>query len=85
MWKKEKERDNNILVFGNDLIANEQNQYEGAMLGTIFQIGFFMNDGKIWGTLPWGPEGFVNGDYMYDSQYLYYMLNQTYNVYAKDW
>ncbi|MCS2653488.1 hypothetical protein NXV35_19685 [Bacteroides faecis] len=44
-----------------------------------------MNDGKIWGTLPWGPEGFVNGDYMYDSQYLYYMLNQTYNVYAKDW
>lgn len=85
MWKKEKERDNNILVFGNDLTANEQNQYEGAMLGTIFQIGFFMSDGKKWGTLPWGPEGYVNGDYIYDASYLYYMLNQTYNVYAKDW
>ena len=36
-WREE-ERDNNILVFGNDLTANEQNQYEGAILGMITQV-----------------------------------------------
>lgn len=87
MWKKEKERDNNILVYGTDLTANEQNKYEGFNFDMITKVIYFMSDGKQWGIKPWPPgaEGFVNGDCIYEAWYLYYMLNQTYNVYAKDW
>ena len=62
-WREE-ERDNNILVFGNDLTANEQNQYEGAILGMITQVDFFMIDGGKIEMKPWGMEGYTPGDYM---------------------
>ena len=83
-WREE-ERDNNILVFGNDLTANEQNQYEGAILGMITQVDFFMIDGGKIEMKPWGMEGYTPGDYMYEARNLYYMLQQKYKVYAKDW
>lgn len=85
IWKMKENRSNNILVYGTDLTANEQNKYEGFNRDMIDKVNFFMNDGRLWGQKPWGGEGFINGDYMYDTQFLNYLLDQKYNVYAKDW
>lgn len=79
-WKKDGNRKkNNILIFGTDLAANEQNQYEGYNKSLIEQIDFFMDDGKYW-----------DGEWKNDKYYYWYAnldwrLDQMYRVYAKDW
>lgn len=71
-WGQSGRNRNNILVYGNDLTANEQSQYEGAIKFMIALVDNFMPDG-----------GFTS--YWYQNSVLDYRLNQGYKTYAKDW
>lgn len=71
-WGQSGRRKNNIYVYGDDLTANEQTQYEGAVNFVLSMIDSFMPDGGF--TTYWYQVGFLN-----------YQLNNMYNVYAKDW
>ena len=69
MWKKEENRKkNNIIVFGSDMISDEQNQYEYRMEnGYLSFIGAIAEDGLEWGKNPRPPfmEREENGEYNY--------------------
>lgn len=69
MWKKEENRKkNNIIVFGSDMISNEQNEYEYRMgNGYLSFIGAIAEDGLEWGKNPRPPfmEREENGEYSY--------------------
>lgn len=71
-WGQSGRRKNNILVYGSDLTANEQSQYEGYVKRMLSMIDLFMPDG-----------GFTSYWYMYSV--LDYRLDRFYKVYAKDW
>lgn len=71
-WGQSGHNRNNILVYGSDLTANEQSQYEGAIKFMISLIDSFMPDG-----------GFTS--YWYQYSVLDYRLNSGYKVYAKNW
>lgn len=88
-WKADGRKKNNIIVFGNDLIANEQNQYEGATRGMLSSIVSVADDGYYWGPSPWPPYtlGTQLGDYDY---YLMWeaghqAFDAVYRYLAKDW
>ncbi len=71
-WGQSGRKKNNIFIYGDNLTANEQSQYEGTVNFVLSTIDSFMPDG-----------GFTT--YWYQNSFLDYRLNQTYKVYAKDW
>ena len=90
MWKTEGRRKNNIIVFGNDLISNEQNSYEGATMVMLNFIDFVADDGTFWGPNPWPPFdlGMQSGDYFYSPNIAgkhEKIYNQGYKYLGKDW
>lgn len=70
MWKKgENRKKNNIIVFGSDMISDEQNQYEYGMLHRYLNfINAIADDGLDWGKSPRPPffEGTILGPYSYE-------------------
>lgn len=92
-WKQDGNRKkNNIIVFGNDMMGNEQNQYEGAMVNTLGFIKIIADDGNEWGNSEYPPFGeqVVLGEYGYmisvnttDKHHEKY--NAGYRYLAKDW
>lgn len=69
MWKAAGRKRNNIVVFGNDLTANEQTKYEGTTEVAFSTIDCIADDGSYWGPNPWPPfdYGMQSGDYFYGS------------------
>lgn len=80
-WREAGQKKNNIVVFGSDLISNEQGLYEGQPIDQFSNLGFIM-DGKMT-QAPWDPELWLpqNIDY-------WYMIENPYTQYKhliKDW
>lgn len=87
-WKTNKRKKNNVIVYGFDLTANEQSNYEG-MVGNnaLNYINAMMDDGFYWGqsTTPSYDWGIITGDYSYNYAPLDWILEATYKVYSKGW
>ena len=91
MWKKgENRKKNNIIVFGSDMISDEQNQYEYGMLHRYLNfINAIADDGLDWGKSPRPPffEGTILGPYSYEIKVTkeHAQFNIGYLYLAKDW
>lgn len=91
MWKKgENRKKNNIIVFGSDMISDEQNQYEYGMLHRYLNfINAIADDGLDWGESPRPPffEGTILGPYSYEIKVTkeHAQFNIGYLYLAKDW
>ena len=94
MWKKEENQiKNNIIVFGSDMISDEQNQYEYGMVNRYLSfINAIAEDGLDWGKSPRPPfmEGEKLGEYSYTvsvttSEEHHKKFNLGYLYLAKDW
>lgn len=91
IWKKEENRKkNNIIVFGSDMISDEQNQYEYGMLNRYLNfIDAIADDGLDWGKSPYPPflEGTIVGKYSYSVLVTreHAQFNAGYLYLAKDW
>lgn len=91
MWKKgENRKKNNIIVFGSDMISDEQNQYEYGMLNRYLNfINAIADDGLDWGKSPRPPffEGTILGPYSYGIKVTkeHAQFNIGYLYLAKDW
>lgn len=94
MWKKEENRKkNNVIVFGSDMISDEQNQYEYGMInGYLSFINVIADDGLDWGKNPRPPfmEGEILGEYNYAvsvtaTEEHRKKFNLGYLYLAKDW
>ena len=91
MWKKgENRKKNNIIVFGSDMISDEQNQYEYGMLHRYLNfINEIADDGLDWGKSPRPPffEGTILGPYSYEIKVTkeHAQFNIGYLYLAKDW
>lgn len=91
LWKKNGNRKkNNIIVFGSDMISDEQNQYEYGMKNRFLNfISYLADDGNDWGKNPRPPflEGIVPGEFYYtiDVAKEYSIFNAGYRYLAKDW
>lgn len=91
IWKKEENRKkNNIIVFGSDMISDEQNQYEYGMLNRYLNfIDAIADDGLDWGKSPRPPflEGTIQGKYSYNVLVTreHAQFNAGYLYLAKDW
>ncbi len=91
MWKKgENRKKNNIIVFGSDMISDEQNQYEYGMLSRyLYFINAIADDGLDWGKSPRPPflEGTILGAYSYGIKVTkeHAQFNAGYLYLAKDW
>lgn len=85
-WKSAGYKENNIIVYGNDLIGNEYGGYEtavGAMLGE-YSLLPFMDDGDSW---DFNKDEVIWGDILYSGKALDNSLNfgPDSNPYRKDW
>ncbi len=90
MWKTANRKKNNIIVFSNDLIANEQNQYEGATEGMLSFIDYVADEGSFWGPYPWDPDSFgsQSGSYWFWARVAGGHVNAYHSAYrylAKNW
>ena len=91
MWKKgENRKKNNIIVFGSDMISDEQNQYEYGMVHRYLNfINAIADDGLDWGKSPRPPffEGTILGPYSYEIKVTkeHAQFNIGYLYLAKDW
>lgn len=91
MWKKgENRKKNNIIVFGSDMISDEQNEYEYGMLNRyLYFIDVIADDGLDWGKGPRPPfiEGIISGPYSYEIKVTkeHAQFNAGYLYLAKDW
>ena len=91
MWKKgENRKKNNIIVFGSDMISDEQNQYEYGMLHRYLNfINAIADDGLDWGKSPRPPffERTILGPYSYEIKVTkeHAQFNIGYLYLAKDW
>ena len=91
MWKKgENRKKNNIIVFGSDMISDEQHQYEYGMLHRYLNfINAIADDGLDWGKSPRPPffEGTILGPYSYEIKVTkeHAQFNIGYLYLAKDW
>lgn len=91
MWKKgENRKKNNIIVFGSDMISDEQNQYEYGMLHRYLNfINAIADNGLDWGKSPRPPffEGTILGPYSYEIKVTkeHAQFNIGYLYLAKDW
>ena len=89
MWKKgENRKKNNIIVFGSDMISDEQNQYDMLHRYLNF-INAIADDGLDWGKSPRPPffEGTILGPYSYEIKVTkeHAQFNIGYLYLAKDW
>lgn len=85
-WRMDNRKKSDILVFGTDLTANEQNQYEGRHRDMLLYISFFMDDGSVLVEFPWFPEPIIfPGDTTYNLYFFHWLVDGMYNVYAKGW
>ncbi len=86
-WKAAGRKMNNIIVFGFDLTANEQNAYEGQPHNGAFEyLALSVDDGSKWGQNPWTGEWQVsNGDYFYRCIFTNPVYNMGYGLYKKNW
>lgn len=91
IWKKEENhKKNNIIVFGSDMISDEQNQYEYGMVSRyLYFINAIADDGLDWGKSPRPPflEGTILGAYSYGIKVTkeHAQFNAGYLYLAKDW
>lgn len=91
LWKKDGNRKkNNIIVFGSDMISDEQNQYEYGMVNRYLSfINVIADDGLDWGKSARPPflEGTVLGEYNYNIVVTskHAQFNAGYLYLAKDW
>lgn len=90
-WKKDGNRKkNNIIIFGSDMISDEQNQYEYGMKHVfLYFIAYLADDGEDWGKNPYPPfgEGVVSGEFSYMIQVVaeHPKIAAGYRYLAKDW
>lgn len=90
IWKATGRKKNNIVVFGNDLTANEQTKYEGGTEGMISSIECIADDGSYWGENPWPPfdPGMQSGKYFHSTIEAFGHFDKwqsNYRYLAKDW
>lgn len=86
-WKTADRKKNNIIVFGFDLTANEQTQYEGQPhLGAFSYLSYLADDGNIWGQNPYtGEWQIISGKYWYWTRSTDPAYSGGYGLYKKDW
>lgn len=84
-WKSSGKKQNNIIVYGSDLIGNEYGGYEnavGTMVGEV-SLATFMDDGNGWdfdmGDITWGTSYF--GAWLDNTL----AIGPEMNTYRKDW
>lgn len=90
IWKATGRKKNNIVVFGNDLTANEQTKYEGGTEGMISSIECIADDGMYWGENPWPPfeSGMQSGEYFHGTTQAFGHFEKwqsNYRYLAKNW
>lgn len=91
LWKKDGNRKkNNIIVFGSDMISDEQNQYEYGMKNRFLDfVGSVADDGLDWGKISRPPfEGKISGEFAYMIQVTKAhqpLFDAGYRYLAKDW
>lgn len=84
-WKLSKQKNNNIIVFGFDLTANEQNESEGYLQYVFDYYRHFHDEGSYLTLRPNGSWRIRTRKYSFDFTSLSSRLNLTYNVFYKDW
>ena len=85
-WRVDNRKRSNVLVYGTDLTANEQSQYEGMVKAMISATGYFMDDGPILQKSPWSDLVLITDvDCSYTYQAMDYLLDGGYKIYAKGW
>lgn len=84
-WKLSKQKNNNIIVFGFDLTANEQNESEGYLQYVFDYYRHFHDEGSYLTLRPNGSWRIRTRKYSFDFTSLSSRLNITYNVFYKDW
>lgn len=90
IWKADGRKKNNMIVFGNDLTANEQTRYEGGTEGMISSIELVADDGMYWGPNEWPPfdMGMQSGPYFHGTTEAFGHFDNyqsNYRYLAKDW
>lgn len=90
IWKADGRKKNNMIVFGNDLTANEQTRYEGGTEGMISSIELVADDGMYWGPNEWPPfdMGMQSGPYFHGTTEAFGHFDSyqsNYRYLAKDW
>ena len=84
-WKESGGKNNDIIVFGFDLTANEQNASEGY-LNLVFSYYWYFHDEGAYLTLrPDGTWRIRTRTYSFSPSYLSRFPNTTYNAFSKDW